>query len=92
MHQATVIVKEEETRRHRLRSVLLRDENATLRYDIAQKEIRIKKLVQDYEDIRSQLDAVNRTCQEQQKQLQAQARNQSSLKVLAPHARGESCC
>lgn len=81
MHQSNVIVKEEDTRRHRLRSVVLRDENATLREQLSQKDVRIKKLAQECDGMRDQLEAVNRTCQDQQKQLRAQARDQSNLKV-----------
>ncbi|EOO01716.1 putative rossmann-fold nad (+)-binding protein [Phaeoacremonium minimum UCRPA7] len=80
MHQSNVIVKEEDTRRHRLRSVVLRDENATLREQLSQKDVRIKKLAQECDGMRDQLEAVNRTCQDQQKQLRAQARDQSNLK------------
>lgn len=81
MHQTDLVVKDEEARRLKLRIVLLRDETATLRDQMAQKDSQIYTLSQQYDDIRAQLDRTNKTCAEQENQLRSQAREQASLKV-----------
>lgn len=81
MHQTNLVVKDEEARRLKLRVVVLRDEAATLRDQVADKDSRIRKLSQQYDDIRVQLDQIKQTCINQETQLRSQARQQSELKV-----------
>ena len=81
MHQTDLIYKEEEARRLKLRVLVLRDEAATLRDQLADKDSRIRKLSKQYEDVHAQLERMDQTCQEQAAQLRSQARQQSELKV-----------
>ncbi|KAJ4395889.1 hypothetical protein N0V93_000104 [Gnomoniopsis smithogilvyi] len=81
MHQTDLVVKDEEARRLKLRVVVLRDEVATLRDQLADKDSRIRELSQQYDDIVVQLDRVNQTCTTQETQLRSQARQQSELKA-----------
>lgn len=81
MHHTDLVVKDEEARRLKLRVVVLRDEVAILRDQLTDKESRIRKLSQQYDDIVVQLDRVNQTCINQETQLRSQARQQAELKV-----------
>lgn len=87
MHQTDLVVKDEEARRLKVRVVVLRDETAALRDQLADKDGKISKLSQQHDDIRVQLEHLNQTCASQETQLRSQARQQSELKVLnaAPH-------
>lgn len=89
MHQTDLVVKDEEARRLKLRVMVLRDEVATLRDQLADKDSKIHKLSQQYEDKRVQLDHMNQTCINQETQMRSQARQQSELKVrqTAPNVR-----
>lgn len=82
MHQTSIVVKDEEARRLKLRVMVLRDEVDTLRDQLADKDGKIHKLSQQYEDICVQLERMNQTCNEQETQLRSQARQQADLKVL----------
>lgn len=82
MHQTDIVVKDEEARRLKLRVIVLRDEVATLQDELADKDTKIHKLSQQYDDIRVQLDRVNQTCLSQETQIQSHMRQQSEFKVL----------
>lgn len=84
MHQTDLIVKAEEARRLKLRVIVLRDELAVFRDQLADKNGRISDLMQQYEDTCAQLDRMNQTCKDQEDQLRLQARQYSDLKVLPP--------
>ncbi|CAN8105928.1 unnamed protein product [Discula destructiva] len=81
MHQTGLVVKDEEARRLELRVVVLRDEAATLRDQLADKDSRIRKLSQQHDDLCVQLERLNQTCAKQDTQLRSQARQQSELKA-----------
>jgi predicted nucleic acid-binding Zn-ribbon protein len=81
MHQSDLVVKDEDARRLRVRIAMLKDDAATLREQLAQKDESINKLSESFDDIRSQLDAMTQKCQEQDKQLRSQMREQSNLRV-----------
>ncbi|KAK3316733.1 FtsJ-like methyltransferase-domain-containing protein [Apodospora peruviana] len=79
-HRSDLLAKEEEARRLRLRSVLLRDENSSLKDQIAQRDERIKTLVELNDDLRGQLESVQQKCSRQEKLMQTQSREISNLK------------
>lgn len=81
IYQTGLVVKDEEARRLKLRVVVLRDEAATLRDQLADKDSRIRKLSQKYDDNCVQLDHLNQTCASQETQLRSQVRQHSELKV-----------
>lgn len=82
MHRTDIVVKDEEARRLKLRVMVLRDEAGTLRDHLAEKDSKMRKLSQQYEDICVQLDRMNHTCANQETQLRSQSRQQAELKVL----------
>lgn len=81
IHQFDLLVKDEEARRLRLRSMILRDEAAELRDHLAQNNARIKDLVEQIDDSRRQLDASQEKSRRQEKAIQSQAREINNLKV-----------
>lgn len=81
MHQTDIILKDEEARRLKLRIIVLRDEAATLRDQLVDKDSRIRTLSAQYETICAQLERMEQTCQSQADQLRSQAKQQSDLKV-----------
>ncbi|ROV89636.1 hypothetical protein VSDG_08089 [Cytospora chrysosperma] len=81
MHQTDLIIKDEEARRLKLRVLVLRDDAATLRDQLADKDSRIHQLSKQYDDVRSQLDVMKQTCQDQENQLRSQAQQHTELKV-----------
>lgn len=68
-------------RRLKLRSVLLRDENSSLKDQLAQKDVQIKTLGDQIDDVRGQLESVQQKCSRQEKIMQSQSREISNLKV-----------
>jgi chromosome segregation ATPase len=81
IHGCDLVVKDEEARRLKLRSMILRDETSTLNNQLAQKDARIKQLVDQLDDVRSQLDGAQEKSRRQDKLMQSQAREISNLKV-----------
>ncbi|TPX15824.1 uncharacterized protein E0L32_000158 [Thyridium curvatum] len=81
LNQGKLVVSEEDSRRHRLRSVVLRDEVASLKDQLNNKEDKISQLFAQYDGIRSQLDNTLEKCREQEKQIRTYVREQSNLKV-----------
>ncbi|KAK0708404.1 hypothetical protein B0H67DRAFT_648473 [Lasiosphaeris hirsuta] len=79
-HKADLLVKEEQARRLKLRSMLLRDENASLKDQIAQRDSRLKSTNEQVEDTRAQLESVLDKSRRQEKLLQTQARDLTNLK------------
>ncbi|KAK3350181.1 hypothetical protein B0T25DRAFT_549988 [Lasiosphaeria hispida] len=79
-HKSDLLVKEEQGRRLRLRSMLLRDENASLKDQIAQRDSRLKSIAEQVEDTRAQLESVQEKSRRQEKLLQTQAREVASLR------------
>jgi 21S rRNA (uridine2791-2'-O)-methyltransferase len=85
VHECDLLVKEEETRRLKLRSMVLGDETSALKDQLVLKETRIKELVEQVDDIRSQLDGAQEKSRRQDNLMQSQAREISNLKVNQPH-------
>jgi len=91
-HKADLLAKDEESRRLKLRGVLLRDENSSLKDQLAQKDARIKSLVDQVDDVRGQLESVQQKCSRQDKMMQTQSREISNLKVyLTTYVGTDSC-
>lgn len=82
-HKTEILVKDEETRRMRLRSMVLSDEAASLKGAVAQRESRIKSLAEQTSDARAQLDSLQEKCRRQEKMMQNQAREIANLKVCS---------
>lgn len=82
MHKSDLVVKDEEARRLKLRVVVLKDEVATLRDQLADKNHKIYKLSQQQDGTRAELERLNQTCTTQESQLRLQARQHSELQVL----------
>lgn len=80
--ESTIIVKDEEVRRTRVRSTMLRDDVATIRTQLSQQTDRYDKLSKQHTEARSKLVASTRKSDEQEKKLKAQAREILNLKVL----------
>jgi len=81
IHECDLVVKDEEARRLKLRSMVLRDETSGLRDNLSQKDIRIRDLVEEIDDVRRQLDASQEKSRRQDKVMQSQAREINNLKV-----------
>lgn len=81
VHQADLLVREEDGRRMKLRSMVLRDDNATLKDQLAHKDNRIKILIQQADDARHLIESIQQQCARQEKQIQAQIREIAHLKV-----------
>lgn len=82
LHQSDLVVKDEEARRLKLRVVVLKDEVANLRDQLADKDNKIYNLSQQHDGIRAELERVNQTCITQESQLRLQARQHAELQVL----------
>ncbi|KAL2162443.1 hypothetical protein VTH06DRAFT_7356 [Thermothelomyces fergusii] len=80
IHEYDLVVKDEEARRLKLRSMILRDEASMLRDRLAQQDARIKDLVEQVDDSRRQLDASREKSRRQDKVVQSQAREINNLK------------
>jgi len=80
-HQYSIVVKEEEARRLKLRSVLLGDENATLKDQLARKDDQITRLTSKCDTFRDHLENATQAGRQQEKQIRLQARELSTLKV-----------
>lgn len=85
IHECDLLVKEEEARRLKLRSMMLRDETSEFKDQLAQRDQRVKELVEQLDDVRCQLDGAQEKSRRQDMLMQSQAREISNLKVrLAP--------
>ncbi|KAK4099992.1 hypothetical protein N658DRAFT_473921 [Parathielavia hyrcaniae] len=80
LHGCDLVVKDEEARRLKLYSIILRDEALALRVQLAQSEIRITHLVDQVDGVRGQLDGALERSRKQAKLVQSQAREISNLK------------
>jgi 21S rRNA (uridine2791-2'-O)-methyltransferase len=80
-HECDLLVKDEEARRLKLRSMVLRDETSGLKDHLAQRDVRIKELVEQVDDVRGQLDGAQEKSRRQDKLMQSQAREIANLKV-----------
>lgn len=83
-HQYSIVVKEEEARRLKLRSVLLGDENATLKDQLARKGDQITRLSSKCDTFRDQIESAAHVGRQHEMQIRVQARELSNLKVNTP--------
>ncbi|KAI1862592.1 uncharacterized protein JN550_010117 [Neoarthrinium moseri] len=79
--KSDLLVKDEDVRRLKLRILLLRDENTTLRDQISQNNDTQAKLAEQCQDLSAQLEAKIQLVQSQEQQLRKQEREFSSLKA-----------
>lgn len=88
-----MVFKDEEARRLKLRVVVLKDEVANLRDQLADKDSKIRNLSQQQDGMRAEFERVNQTCITQESQLRLQARQHSELQVLeaSKHCGIENC-
>lgn len=77
-----ILIKDEDVRRLRVRILLLRDENTSLRDEIAHNNDTNTQLVAKCEDLGAGLEAKMDVIRSQEKQLQKQEREYSNLKVI----------
>jgi chromosome segregation ATPase len=80
-HKTELIVKDEEARRLKLRSQLLRNDNATIKDDLAKKEERIKELVAQHEALQEQLHSASEKARQQENRMRSLERELANLKV-----------
>ncbi|KXX74422.1 hypothetical protein MMYC01_208887 [Madurella mycetomatis] len=80
IHECNLLIKDEEARRIRLRSMLHRDEASSLRDLLAQKDVRVKELVDQVDDIRGQLDSAREKSRRQDNLMRTQSREIANLK------------
>ncbi|KAI1649145.1 uncharacterized protein F4817DRAFT_42869 [Daldinia loculata] len=78
---AELLVKDEDVRRLRVRILLLRDENTTLRDQIAHNNDTNTKLSAQCDDLSAQIEAKMDVIRSQEKQLRKQEREYSNLKA-----------
>jgi chromosome segregation ATPase len=81
IHECDLVVKTEEARRLKVRSMVLRDETTGVKDQLAQSNLRVKELVEQIEDVRSQLDSAQEKSRRQDNLMQSQAREITNLKV-----------
>lgn len=97
IHECDLVVRTEEARRLKVRSMVLRDETSGAKDQLAQKDLRVKELVEQIEDVRSQLDSAHEKSRRQDNLMQSQAREITNLKVklaASPVSKPDSdmCC
>jgi hypothetical protein len=90
-HKTDLLVRDEETRRMRLRSMVLADEAASLKDQMSHRSSRIKALTEQIDDVRHQLDSAQEKCRRQEKLMHAQSREIASLKVSQSGQHGRDC-
>ncbi|KAL8349874.1 hypothetical protein RB598_005297 [Gaeumannomyces tritici] len=79
--QSTIVVKDEEVRRSRVRSTVLRGDIATLRTQATQQNERYEKLSKQHSDARSKLTTATKKSNEQEKKLKTQTREIAALRA-----------
>jgi hypothetical protein len=80
-HKTELLVKDEETRRMKLRSMVLADEAVSLKDKMSSRSARIKALTEQIDDARAQLQSAQEKYRRQEKLMQTQSREISNLKV-----------
>lgn len=81
VHECDILVRDEEARRLKVRSIILQDEATGFRDQLAQRDIRIKDLIEQISDFRDQLAAVDEKSRRQDNIMQSQMREIANLKV-----------
>jgi len=83
-HKTELLIKDEETRRMKLRSMVLADETVSLKEQMSSRSARIKALMEQADDARAQLQSSQEKCRRQEKLMQTQSREIANLKVGFP--------
>lgn len=81
IHVCDLLVKDEEARRIKTRSMMLQNENSKLKDQLSQKDIYIKELVEQAGDVRAQLRSAQEKSRRQDKLVQSHSREIANLKV-----------
>ncbi|CAM1500858.1 Fc.00g100200.m01.CDS01 [Cosmosporella sp. VM-42] len=81
IHQIDLVNKDEEARRLKLRVLALRDDNATLKDQVMQRDARLKSLQRQGSDVRVELDEAKETAKLQESRLQKQTKELTDLKT-----------
>lgn len=80
-HQYNLVVKDEESRRLKLRSVLLEDEKETLKDNLSRTNDKLRRLTIQCDTFRGDLESSAQAGRQQETQIRVQARELSNLKV-----------
>jgi 21S rRNA (uridine2791-2'-O)-methyltransferase len=81
VHECDLLIKDEEARRLKLRSMVLRDEASLSKDQLSHRDIRIKELVEQTEDARNQLQSAEEKSRRQDMLIQTHSREIANLKV-----------
>jgi chromosome segregation ATPase len=81
LQNAELIVKDETSRRLRLRIILLENENDEMHLQLASGEDRIDGLEEENEDLRAQLDHAREDVNRLESELRVQGRDLKNVKV-----------
>ena len=84
IHASELVTKDDEARRLNVQILLLRDDNATLKDEIVNKQTQIKQSAAQCDDLSVQLDTAHDKCRGLESKLRLQAREKSALKVPYP--------
>ncbi|KAL1840620.1 hypothetical protein VTJ49DRAFT_271 [Mycothermus thermophilus] len=79
-HEIDLIIRDEETRRSKVRTLVFRDDASSLKDQLAQRDLRVRELVEQIDAIRAQLDEAHEKSRRQEKLVQSQAREINNLK------------
>ncbi|KAH8887772.1 hypothetical protein GQ53DRAFT_826768 [Thozetella sp. PMI_491] len=79
-HRADLLVKDEEARRLRVRNVLTRDENDSLKDQLSLSDEKIKDLVNQGNMARNRLDSATQKSSQQERRLRSQTREIANMK------------
>ncbi|EPE10003.1 rossmann-fold nad (+)-binding protein [Ophiostoma piceae UAMH 11346] len=80
-HQETLVAKDEDVRRQKVRVALLIEENGRLKNHASQLDSRVEVLAAQYEDAQLKADSLDQKVREQENQLRAKAREYASLRT-----------
>lgn len=81
VHQIDLVNKDEEARRLKLRVLTLRDDNATLKDSVTQKDARLAYLQRQMNDIRAELGESKQADKTHKQQLLKQNKEMADLRV-----------
>lgn len=81
VHECDLLIKDEEARRLKLRSMVLRDEASLSKDQLSHRDVRIKELVEQTEDARNQLQSAEEKSRRQDMLIQTHSREIANLKV-----------
>ncbi|KAL2264976.1 hypothetical protein VTJ83DRAFT_7486 [Remersonia thermophila] len=79
-HEIDLVIRDEETRRSKVRTLVFRDDASSLKDQLAQRDLRVRELVEQVDAIRAQLDDAHEKSRRQEKLVQSQAREIGNLK------------